>query len=74
MKCPYRTVTITTTVTTDSVSKTDFCDCYGIECPWYCGKDIRNSKTISEELCQRCHVDYTKAQAYYENMKVQRRM
>lgn len=65
MKCPYRTIT----ETTDGISKTEFCDCYGSACPWYCGAITKNDETISEETCQRCHTEYIKAQAFYANQK-----
>lgn len=66
MKCPYRTIT----KTTGNVSKTEFCECYGLACPWYCDAVTKGDKTISEETCQRCHTEYIKAQAFYANRKV----
>lgn len=63
MKCPYRTIT----ETIDNVSKTEFCDCYGSACPWYCDTVTKGDKTISEESCQKCHTEYIKAQAFYAN-------
>lgn len=62
MKCPWRTVTTTTTYTKE-VSKTsiDFENCLGEECPYY-GVPVPQHRyeggwqTVIELKCRRCEV------------------
>ena len=65
MKCPYRTIT----ETTDGISKTEFCDCYGLACPWYCNTTTKGDKAISEESCQRCYTEHLRARYFDANRK-----
>lgn len=57
MKCPYRTIAITT----DNSTTTEFAECYGKDCPWYTYEKCKNEDSITFEDCQRCHTEHTRA-------------
>lgn len=60
MKCPYRPVTTTEKSTEKEITQTDFAECYGTECPWYCAESSWNNQ-LMPEMCQRVHTVHTMA-------------
>lgn len=58
MKCPYRPVT----KISENITTTDFSDCYGTECPWYCVEKIMYDKYTVPASCMRCCTEHTNAQ------------
>ena len=57
MKCPYRTITITT----DNSTTTGFAECYYDECPWYIPARTMKGDITIQEGCQRCYTENTQA-------------
>ena len=61
MKCPFRTITTTEQLYSKegSVTKTDFMDCLGDECPYW-GITVQQHRytggweTVTEPKCRKC--------------------
>lgn len=62
MKCPYRPITTTSKISIhgNSITTTEFAECYYRDCPWYKPETPINKYLVSFETCQRCHTENAK--------------